>query len=44
MTAEPYTRDDGRESIHTEVKFLHQGVSVEAYAFVSAENGSASTS
>ncbi len=41
VTGEPYTRDDGQDSVHCQVKFPYQGANVEAYAFVTA--GQAST-
>ena len=37
VTGEPFTRDDGSESVHCQVKFPYQGVSVEAYAFITAD-------
>ena len=36
VTGCPYNRDDGRQSVHTEVKFTDKGVKVEAYAFITA--------
>jgi hypothetical protein len=41
VTGEPYTRDDGQESVYCQVKFPYQGVSVEAYAFITADEASA---
>ena len=40
VTGEPYTSDDGRESVHCQVRFPYQGVTVEAYAFITAEEAS----
>src|SRR5215470_18803251 len=37
VTGEPFTRDNGQESVHCQVKFPYQGVSVEAYAFITAD-------
>src|SRR5579859_6134418 len=37
VTGEPYTNDDGRESVHCQVRFTYLGVSVEAYAFITAD-------
>ncbi len=37
VTGEPYTRDDGRESVHCQVRFPYLGVTVEAYAFITAD-------
>jgi len=36
VTGCPTTHDDGRQSVHCEVKFTDNGVKVEAYAFISA--------
>src|SRR6266516_3181764 len=36
VTGCPNTHDDGRQSVHCEVKFTDHGVKVEAYAFISA--------
>ena len=36
VTGCPTTHDDGRQSVHCEVKFTDNGVQVEAYAFISA--------
>ena len=36
VTGCPHTRDDGRQSVHCEVKFTSDGVNVEAYAFITA--------
>ena len=41
VTGEPFTSDDGRESVYCQVKFPHQGVAVEAYAFIPADQASA---
>ena len=41
VTGEPHTRDDGRQSVHCEVKFTDFGVTVKLYAFITA--GPAST-
>jgi len=41
VTGEPYTSDDGRESVHCQVRFPYLGVTVEAYAFITAEEASA---
>lgn len=40
VTAEPYTSDDGQQSVHTQVRFPYLGVSVEAYAFITADEPS----
>jgi hypothetical protein len=40
VTGEPYTNDDGRESVHCQVRFTHLGVNVEAYAFITADQTS----
>ena|SRR5215813_12106995 len=37
VTGEPYTRDDGSESVYCQVKFPYQGIAVEAYAFITAD-------
>jgi hypothetical protein len=37
VTGEPYTRDNGTESIYTQVKFPYLGATVEAYAFITAD-------
>ena len=37
VTGEPYTRDDGEESVYCQVKFPHQGIAVEAFAFITAD-------
>jgi hypothetical protein len=34
VTGQPHTRSDGHQSIHCQVKFTADGVTVEAYAFV----------
>jgi hypothetical protein len=36
VTGCPTTHDDGRQSVHCEVKFTDHGVKVEAYAFITA--------
>ena len=36
VTGCPHTHEDGRQSVHCEVKFTDKGVKVEAYAFVTA--------
>ena len=36
VTGCPTTHDDGRQSVHCEVKFTSDGVNVEAYAFITA--------
>jgi hypothetical protein len=36
VTGCPTTHDDGRRSVHCEVKFTDNGVKVEAYAFITA--------
>ena len=36
VTGCPTTHDDGRQSVHCEVKFTDHGVTVEAYAFITA--------
>jgi len=37
VTGEPFTRDDGEESVYCQVKFPYQGIAVEAYAFITAD-------
>src|SRR5262249_13845110 len=37
VTGEPYTRDNGEESVYCQVKFPYQGITVEAYAFITAD-------
>jgi hypothetical protein len=34
VTGRPHDRDDGRQSVHCQVKFTDHGVNVEAYAFI----------
>ena len=34
VTGCPHTHEDGRQSVHCEVKFTDKGVQVEAYAFI----------
>ena len=36
VTGCPHTSEDGRQSVHCEVKFTDHGVKVEAYAFITA--------
>ena len=36
VTGEPRTYENGRQSVHCEVKFTNDGVKVEAYAFITA--------
>jgi hypothetical protein len=36
VTGCPFTDSDGQESVHCAVRFTHDGVNVEAYAFVTA--------
>jgi hypothetical protein len=36
VTGCPHNHDDGRQSVHCEVKFTDSGVKVEAYAFITA--------
>jgi hypothetical protein len=36
VTGCPHTSEDGRQSVHCEVKFTDHGVQVEAYAFITA--------
>ena len=36
VTGCPHTHEDGRQSVHCEVKFTDKGVKVEAYAFITA--------
>ena len=36
VTGCPITHDDGRQSVHCEMKFTDHGVKVEAYAFITA--------
>jgi hypothetical protein len=38
VTGEPYTNKDGEESVYCQVKFPHLGLSVEAYAFITADH------
>ena|SRR5690349_7433396 len=37
VTAEPYTRDDGEQSIDCQVKFPFVGLAVEVYAMIPAD-------
>ena len=37
VTGEPYTREDGEESVYCQVRFPYLGVTVEAYAFIPAD-------
>ena len=37
VTGEPYTRDTGEESVYCQVRFPYLGVTVEAYAFITAD-------
>ena len=37
VTGEPYTREDGEESVYCQLRFPYLGVSVEAYAFIPAD-------
>src|SRR5690348_1487648 len=37
VTGEPYTRDDGEQSVHCQVRFPYLGITVEAYAFIPAD-------
>ena len=37
VTGEPFTRDDGEESVYCQVKFPYQGIAVEAFAFITAD-------
>jgi hypothetical protein len=37
VTGEPYTREDGEQSVYCQVRFPYLGVSVEAYAFIPAD-------
>lgn len=41
VTGEPYSRNDGSESIYTQVKFPYLGVTVEAHAFITSDPGEA---
>jgi hypothetical protein len=41
VTGEPVTRDDGRQSIHCEVKFTDHGVNVQLYAFITTQAANA---
>jgi len=43
VTGCPTTHDDGRQSVHCEVKFTDNGVKVEAYAFISANRAASAT-
>jgi hypothetical protein len=36
VTGCPHTSEDGRQSVHCEVKFTDHGVNIEAYAFITA--------
>ena len=36
VTGCPHTSEDGRQSVHCEVKFTDHGVKLEAYAFITA--------
>jgi len=37
LTGEPYTFADGEETVHCQVYFLFEGMTVEAYAFIVAD-------
>jgi hypothetical protein len=41
VTGEPVTRDDGRQSIHCEVKFTDHEVNVQFYAFITMQAANA---
>jgi hypothetical protein len=43
VTGEPYTHEDGRESVYCQVKFPYLGVRVDGYAFIPAGDLEAST-
>ena len=43
VTGEPYTRDDGEQSVYCQLRFPYLGVSVEAYAFIPADQTVSST-
>jgi hypothetical protein len=43
VTACPHSDRDGRESIHCQVRFPYQGMSVEAYAFITTTADTATT-
>jgi hypothetical protein len=36
VTAAPHTSSDGEKAVHAEVRFAFEGVSVKAYAFITA--------
>src|SRR5215472_13569860 len=38
VTGEPHTNKDGEQSVYCQVKFPHLGISVEAYAFITADH------
>jgi hypothetical protein len=37
VTGEPYTREDGEQSVYCQARFPYLGVTVEAYAFIPAD-------
>jgi hypothetical protein len=37
VTGEPYTRDDGEQSVYCQARFPYLGITVEAYAFIPAD-------
>jgi len=37
VTGELFTNDDGQESVHCQVRFPYQGLTVEAHAFITAD-------
>jgi hypothetical protein len=43
VTGCPHTHSDGQESVHCQVKFTHDGVRVEAFAFVTAPGADQAT-
>ncbi len=43
VTGEPHTNKDGSESVYCQVKFPYLGISVEAYAFITADEASTTT-
>jgi hypothetical protein len=43
VTGDPYTHEDGRESIYTRARFDYMGVTVDASAFITAEETPSTT-
>jgi hypothetical protein len=43
VTGEPFIHSDGQPSVHCQVTFTHDGVMVEAYAFITATKATPAT-